>query len=63
VLGRVRTFALLTTLAAILLTHGVYVDHYEELLHAGSVRRLLLARSLRTLALRPKRKGRGPRPG
>jgi hypothetical protein len=46
VLGRVRMFALGATLAAVLLTHYIYVDHYQELLHAGRVSWLLLARNL-----------------
>ena len=50
-LGRVRTFALLATLAAILLTHYVYVDHYQGLLQAGQVSWLLLARNLLLVAL------------
>jgi uncharacterized membrane protein len=50
-LGRVRTFALLATLGAILLTRYVYVDRYQDLLQAGRVSWLLLARNLLLVAL------------
>ena len=50
-LGRVRTFALLATLGAVLLTHYVYVDRYQDLLQAGEVSWLLLARNLLLVAL------------
>jgi uncharacterized membrane protein len=46
-LGRVRTFALLATL----LTHYVWVDRYQDLLQAGQVSWLLLARNLLLVAL------------
>jgi hypothetical protein len=50
-LGRVRTSALLATLGAILLTHYVWVDRYQDLLQAGQVSWLLLARNLLLVAL------------
>jgi mannosyltransferase PIG-M len=50
-LGRVRMFALPATLAAILLTRYVYVDRYHDLLQAGQVSWLLLARNLILVAL------------
>jgi hypothetical protein len=50
-LGRVMAFALPATLGAILLTRYVYVDRYQDLLQAGQVSWLLLARNLLLVAL------------
>jgi hypothetical protein len=45
-LGRVRLFALAATVAAALLTHYVYVWRYYELLDAGRVSWIMLARNV-----------------
>jgi hypothetical protein len=45
-LGRVRLLALAATLAAALLTHYIYIEGYDDLLRAGPVSWLMLARNL-----------------
>jgi hypothetical protein len=50
-LGRVRLFALAATVAAALLTHYVYVWRYFELLDAGRVSWVMLARNLILVAM------------
>jgi hypothetical protein len=50
-LGRVRLFALAATVAAALLTRYVYVDGYDDLLLAGGVSWVMLARNLVLVAL------------
>jgi hypothetical protein len=50
-LGRVRLFALAATVAAALLTRYVYVDGYDDLLRAGEVSWVMLARNLVLVAL------------
>ena len=50
-LGRVRPFALVATVAALLLTRYIYVDGYLDLLEAGRVSWVMLARNLVLVAL------------
>jgi uncharacterized membrane protein len=50
-LGRVRTFALAATVAAALLTHYIYVYGYDDLLRAGRVSWVMLARNIVLIAL------------
>ena len=50
-LGRVRPFALTATVAAALLTRYIYNDGYDDLLEAGNVSWLMLARNLILVAL------------
>ena len=50
-LGRVRLFALAATVAAALLTRYIYVDGYDDLLRAGGVSWVMLARNLVLVAL------------
>jgi hypothetical protein len=50
-LGRVRLFALAATVVAALLTHYVYVWRYYELLDAGRVSWVMLARNLILVAI------------
>lgn len=45
-LGRVRLFALAAILAAVLLTHYIYIEGYDDLLRAGRVSWLMLARNV-----------------
>jgi hypothetical protein len=50
-LGRLRPFALAATVAATLLTRYIYVDGYDDLLRAGRVSWVLLARNLLLVAV------------
>jgi hypothetical protein len=51
VLGRVRPLALALTVGAALLTRYVYLGPYDDLLQAGRVSWLMLARNLMVVAL------------
>jgi hypothetical protein len=50
-LGRVRPFALIATVAAALVTRYIYIDGYADLLEAGRVSWVMLARNLILVAL------------